>query len=74
MINVQSRQQDFKKQVYSSAIDVDSLCFVIPPGEPLTGLERMFAAFDTETWIAIGATFSIALIAIGVLNFCSVTV
>jgi hypothetical protein len=60
-------------QALSSAIFFDPLTFVVPPGEPLTDLERMFAAFDKETWISIGATFGIALVVIQVINCCSTT-
>lgn len=48
----------------SSAIFFDALTFVVPPGKPLSDLEKMFAVFDTETWIGIGATFAIAIVVI----------
>jgi hypothetical protein len=62
------------QQSLSPAIFFDALTFVVPPGEPLTDLEKMFAAFDEETWIAIGATFLIALVVIQVIKRLSVKV
>jgi hypothetical protein len=53
----------------SSAIYFDSMTFVVPPGKPLTDLERMFAAFDDETWIGIGVTFAIAVVVIQIVKF-----
>jgi hypothetical protein len=58
----------------SAAVHFDGLTFIVPPGEPLTDLEKMFAAFDKETWIAIGATFIIALVVIWIINFMSIKV
>jgi hypothetical protein len=60
--------------VLSSALYTESLTFVIPPGEPYSDLERMFAAFDDETWIGIGATFAVALITIRIISLLSVQV
>jgi hypothetical protein len=42
--------------------------FAVPPGVPLTDLERMFAAFDDETWVGIGLTFALAVIVIQIVN------
>jgi hypothetical protein len=54
---------------YSSAIYVDTLTFAIPPGLPLTDLERMFAAFDNDSWTGIVITFVIAVSMILLINF-----
>jgi hypothetical protein len=58
----------------SSAVFFDLATFVVPPGEPLTELEKMFAAFDRETWIAIGATFIIAMVVIRVVSYMSIQI
>jgi hypothetical protein len=58
----------------TSAVVFDDLTFAVPPGEPLTDLEKMFAAFDKETWIAIGATFAIALVVILIISFMTIKV
>jgi hypothetical protein len=63
-----------EKNLISSAVYIDSLTFIVPPGEFLTDLEKMFAAFDKKTWIAIGATFAIALVVIRIINFMSMKV
>lgn len=52
----------------------DQVIIVVAPGELYTSLEKMFIMFDTETWIAIGATFTFVLVAILVINRCSTTV
>lgn len=46
----------------------------VPPGEPYTDLERMFAAFDYETWIGIVVTFIIAIVVILVIKSLPKTV
>lgn len=56
------------QQTFSSPVFIDHLTFLVPIGEPLTDLERMFAAFDDETWIAIGVTFAIGLVVILVIK------
>lgn len=57
-----------------SAVKVEDFSLVSPPGMPMTDFERMFAAFDKETWIGIGATFVVALLVIRIINFMSMKV
>jgi hypothetical protein len=71
---ITSQNEVTNQQSLSPAIFFDALAFVVPPGEPLTDLEKMFAAFDKETWIAIGATFFIALVVIQVIKRLSLKV
>lgn len=62
---------DKSTNLLSCAIAFNDVAFVAPPGKPLTDFERMFAAFDHATWIAIGITFGIALLTIFVIGFTS---
>lgn len=58
----------------SSAIFFDFMTYVVPPGKPLSDMERMFAAFDDETWVAIGVTFAICFVVIQIINLMSTRV
>lgn len=42
--------------------------FVVPPGEPIGQLEKMFMMFNFDVWMAIVATLLIALVSIQVIN------
>lgn len=56
--------------VVSNSIYMDEMTIMVPAGEPLTDLEKMFVMFDDEIWIAIGSTFTGALVTIQVINQC----
>jgi hypothetical protein len=62
------------KYQMSAAIYNDAATLVVPPGKPLTDLERMFSAFDDETWIGIGLTFVVACIVISIIKLLPMTV
>lgn len=70
---VQRTQYLFTER-FHGAFDISAplLCydvaFLIPPGEPLTQLEKMFLMFDWEVWVAIGVTFTLSLVTIQVIN------
>lgn len=69
LCNYISMQNNYSKNaILTSAIFFDHVTLVIPPGEPLTDLQRMFAAFDEKTWIGIGVTFAIAVVVIQIIN------
>lgn len=55
----------------SNTLYMDELTIMVPAGLPLTDLEKMFVMFDSETWIAIGFTFTVAFLTIQVLNWMS---
>lgn len=69
--DVASGEEDF---TLSSAIYFDYLAFVVPPGKPMTDFEKMFAAFDHETWIGILVTFLMSLAFVQVIKFTSIRV
>lgn len=52
----------------SNVLYTDDMTIAVPAGLPLTDLEKMFAMFDTATWVAIGFSFAVALLTIQVVN------
>jgi hypothetical protein len=40
-------------------------------GAPYSQFEKMFMMFDDDVWIATIATFTIGLVVIQIINFCS---
>lgn len=45
--------------------------YIVPPGEPLTQLEKLLSPFDRETWIGIVTTLTTTLVAIQIVSFTS---
>jgi hypothetical protein len=74
IITSQDNASDEEDFTLSSAIFFDYLAFVVPPGEPMTDFERMFAVFDHETWIGILVTFLVSLAFVQVIKFMSIQV
>jgi hypothetical protein len=58
----------------SSTLSTESYSVIVPAGDPLTDIEKMFAMFDAGTWIAIGFTFAVALVLIQVISSMSMVV
>jgi hypothetical protein len=71
LLTSQSHLSDIELFHISSTLYMDEMTIAVPAGEPLTDLEKMFAMFDNETWIAIGFIFSFALITIQIFNLAS---
>lgn len=59
-----------KKFCLSVPIHIERLAFSVPPGLPLTPLERILLPFQDEVWIAIVITLLIGLLSIQVINRC----
>lgn len=45
--------------------------YIVPPGEPLTQLEKLLSPFDRETWVGVFTTLTVALVSIQVVSFTS---
>lgn len=45
--------------------------YIVPPGKPLTQLEKLLLPFDRQTWIGIVATLTAAFVTIQVVSFTS---
>lgn len=59
--------EDFIHAVVSS----EQLIYIVPPGEPLTKLQKFLSPFDAVTWMFTVATLAMTMLAIQVVSFAS---
>lgn len=72
--NIAERFNSDKGFITSVPYFIESIKFVVPPGELDTPFEKMFLMFDYGTWMAISVTLSAGLICIQVINLMSLKV
>lgn len=59
---------ELKGGVVGFPFQYDDLTFFIPPGEPMTPIEKLFLPYELEVWIAISITLLIGFMTIQVIN------